>query len=151
MLGPTAVILDREERMSMSHGLEVRLPFCDHRLIEYVWNVPWSMKRHGGLKGLLKAAVKDLVPRDTLMRQKSAYPQFQDPNYDRALLRSARRIVNDSASLRWMFDTSRINALLDKLDTDKLRLSLPGGASNAQLLIQLVELESWIGEYQVAI
>jgi asparagine synthase (glutamine-hydrolysing) len=151
MLGPMAVVLDREERMSMSHGFDVRLPFCDHRLIEYVWNVPWSMKCHGGLKGLLKAAVKDFVPQRTLMRQKSAYPQIQDPNYDRALISSARQIVNDASSLRWMFDTSRINALLDRLETAESRLSLPGGASNAQLLIQLVELESWLGEYRVAI
>jgi asparagine synthase (glutamine-hydrolysing)/putative beta-lactam synthetase len=151
MLGPMAVVLDREERMSMSHGFDVRLPFCDHRLIEYVWNVPWSMKRHEGLKGLLKAAVKDVVPQRTLMRQKSAYPHLQDPNYDQALISSARRIVNDSSSLRWMFDTSRINSLLDSLATDESRLSLPGGTSNAQLLIPLVELEGWLDEYHVAI
>jgi asparagine synthase (glutamine-hydrolysing)/putative beta-lactam synthetase len=109
------------------------------------------MKRHEGLKGLLKAAVKDVVPQRTLMRQKSAYPHLQDPNYDQALISSARRIVNDSSSLRCMFDTSRINSLLDSLATDESRLSLPGGTSNAQLLIPLVELEGWLDEYHVAI
>jgi len=63
MSGPLAVILDRQERMSMASGLEVRFPFCDHRLVQYLWNVPWSMKSRGGTKRLLKDAMADLLPR----------------------------------------------------------------------------------------
>jgi asparagine synthase (glutamine-hydrolysing) len=48
-------LLDRKDRLSMACGLEVRVPFTDHRLVEYVWNVPWSMKEAGGIeKGLLR-------------------------------------------------------------------------------------------------
>jgi asparagine synthetase B (glutamine-hydrolysing) len=68
MSGPLSVILDRKDRMSMSQGLQVRLPFCDHRLVQYLWNVPWSSKSAGGVKGLLKAAVADLLPVSTLTR-----------------------------------------------------------------------------------
>ena len=32
----------------MYSGLEVRVPFCDHQLVEYVWNIPWSMKSRAG-------------------------------------------------------------------------------------------------------
>jgi asparagine synthetase B (glutamine-hydrolysing) len=64
----------------MAHGLEVRVPFCDHRLMEYVYNVPWAMKSFDGReKSLLRAAVADLPPAAVLDRRKSLYPGTQDP------------------------------------------------------------------------
>jgi asparagine synthase (glutamine-hydrolysing) len=150
MSGPLAVILDRKERMSMSLGLEVRIPFCDHRLIEYMWNVPWSMKSSGGVKGLLKASMADVLPPSTVSRKKSAYPHVQNPQYDQALIREATWIVNDKASpIAWMFDTSRLNRLIQQISANELRSELPGGASGAHLLIHLVEMRSWIDDYQV--
>ncbi|GGL87945.1 asparagine synthase (glutamine-hydrolyzing) [Micromonospora sp. WMMA1923] len=152
MAGPLAVILDRKERMSMAHGLEVRVPFCDHRLVEYLWNVPWSMKSAGGVKGLLKAAMADLLPPGTVNRRKSAYPHVQSPRYDEALIREATWIVNDPASsLRAMFDTARLNGLIRQITAGRMDSELPGGASPAHLLIQLVELRAWIEENKVAL
>jgi asparagine synthase (glutamine-hydrolysing) len=150
--GPLAVILDRKDRMSMAHGLEVRIPFCDHRLIQYVWNVPWSMKTAGGVKGLLKAAMADVLPPGTSARRKSAYPHVQSPQYDRALVRAAARAVNDRASpIAWMFDTPRLNGLIRQIGAGRLRSELPGGVSGAHLLIQLVELRDWIDDYEVSL
>jgi asparagine synthase (glutamine-hydrolysing)/putative beta-lactam synthetase len=152
MSGPLAVILDRKERMSMASGLEVRLPFCDHRLVQYVWNVPWPMKSRGGLKGLLKAAMADSLPPATLGRAKSAYPHVQDPGHEQALLAEARGVVNDSASpLAGIFDTPRLNSLMDEVCAGTLRAALPGGASGAQLFVQLVEAHHWVGDYQVSL
>ena len=37
-------LLDRKDRMSMAVGFEVRVPFCDYRLVEYLWNVPFNIK-----------------------------------------------------------------------------------------------------------
>jgi asparagine synthase (glutamine-hydrolysing) len=77
-------LLDRKDRLSMASGLEVRVPFCDHRLVEYVWNVPWSMKEAGGIeKGLLRTAAEGLLPADLLRRRKSIYPGAADPAYER--------------------------------------------------------------------
>jgi asparagine synthase (glutamine-hydrolysing) len=150
MQGPLAMLLEREDRMSMCHGLEVRLPFCEYRLVEYVWNVPWSMKSHTGLKGLLKHAVRDFVPSSTLNRQKSAYPNVQDPEHDLQLIAAARSAVNDpESSIAWMFDTKSFNALLDRIGSSNLA-SLPGGVRAPQLLVQLVELRDWIDDYEVA-
>ncbi|MEK8146026.1 asparagine synthase C-terminal domain-containing protein [Streptomyces sp. M10(2022)] len=74
--GPLLYLLDRKDRMSMAVGLEVRVPFCDHQLLEYVWNVPWKMKvADGREKSLLRAAVADLLPQGVLQRRKSAYPR----------------------------------------------------------------------------
>lgn len=152
MSGPLAVILDRKERMSMSQGLEVRLPFCDHRLVQYVWNVPWSMKSFGGLKGLLKAAMADVVPLGTIARKKSAYPHLQNPDYDQAFLREVTRIVNDGSSpLAEMFDAGRLNDLIKQVSVNPRRSSLPGGASGIQLFVQLVEIHDWIDDYQVSL
>nr|SBO99907.1 Asparagine synthetase [glutamine-hydrolyzing] [Nonomuraea gerenzanensis] len=152
MAGPLAVVLDRKERMSAAQGLHVRLPFCDHRLVQYVWNVPWSMKCGGGLKSLLKDAMAGLLPPSTLNRRKSAYPHVQNPAHDQALVREARWIANASESpLRPMFDAPRLNGLLDRIGAGELRAQLPGGSSGAQLLVNLVELNAWVREYRVSI
>ncbi|MGW2744056.1 asparagine synthase (glutamine-hydrolyzing) [Streptomyces sp. NPDC001450] len=79
-------LLDRKDRMSMAVGLEVRVPFCDHRLVEYVYNTPWSLKSFDGReKSLLREAAADLLPRSVYERVKSPYPSTQDPRYARAL------------------------------------------------------------------
>src|SRR5207249_700314 len=86
------VLLDRKDRMSMAVGLEVRVPYCDHRLVEYLWNVPWPMKCPGGVpKGLLREAVRDLLPPELVQRRKSMYPATPDPIYDATVRRLARR------------------------------------------------------------
>ncbi|OKJ70009.1 asparagine synthase (glutamine-hydrolyzing) [Streptomyces sp. CB02460] len=150
--GPLSVILDRKERMSMAHGLDVRVPFCDHRLLQYVWNVPWELKSRGGVKGLLKAAMADVLPPATVHRKKSAYPHVQNPDYDRTLVREATWIVNDDASpLKDLFDTGRTNGLIEQISAGAVHGELPGGSNQAALLIQLVELRRWMEEYQVSL
>lgn len=75
-------LLDRKDRMSMYHGLEVRVPFCDHRIAEYLYGVPWSFKDYRGReKGLLRESVKDLLPEQVLYRKKSPYPKTHHPEY----------------------------------------------------------------------
>ncbi|MEU5427065.1 asparagine synthase (glutamine-hydrolyzing) [Streptomyces olivoreticuli] len=150
--GPLSVILDRKERMSMAHGLDVRVPFCDHRLVEYVWNVPWALKSQGGVKGLLKAAMADVLPPSTAGRKKSAYPHVQNPVYDQALIREAAWIVGDKESpLSGMFDGEGLNGLIEQIRANAVRGELPGGSNQAALLIQLVEMRNWMDEYQVSL
>ena len=75
-------LLDRKDRMSMYHGLEVRVPFCDYRIAEYLYGVPWEFKDYNGQeKGLLRYAMADLLPKDILYRKKSPYPKTFDPHY----------------------------------------------------------------------
>jgi asparagine synthase (glutamine-hydrolysing)/putative beta-lactam synthetase len=154
--GPLAVILDRKDRMSMAHGLEVRIPFCDHRLVEYVWNVPWSMKASGGVKGLLKAATADLLPAGTLRRQKSAYPHVQDPDHDRWLVREVIRLAEDHCSpVAYLFDADGVRRLVANLGAVRpgaaAGRSFPGGASPVYMLVHLVEVNQWIKDYRVSI
>lgn len=112
LLGPLAYLLNRKDRMSMAVGLEVRVPFCDHRLLEYVWNVPWSMKiADGNWKSLLRLAAGDLVPRETLDRPKSGYPGTHDPKYDQAVLDTVSSMLTDrTAPLHDVLDAERLQA-----------------------------------------
>lgn len=65
-------LLDRKDRMTMGASLEVRVPFCDHRIVEYMWNVPWEMKfADEREKGLLRRALAGVLPDDVLYRKKS--------------------------------------------------------------------------------
>jgi asparagine synthase (glutamine-hydrolysing) len=76
-------LLDRKDRMSMAVGLEVRVPFCDHRLVEYVFNIPWRLKSFGGReKSILRTATRELLPDSIVERPKSPYPSTQDPAYE---------------------------------------------------------------------
>jgi len=76
-------LLDRKDRMSMYHSLEVRVPFCDYRIAEYLYGVPWEFKDYQGReKGLLRHAVAGLLPEAVLYRKKSPYPKTFDPKYE---------------------------------------------------------------------
>lgn len=78
-------LLDRKDRLSMALGLEVRVPFCYHRIVEYVYNAPWALKTYDGReKSLLRGAVKDMLPASVTWRPKSAYPSTQAPQHDPA-------------------------------------------------------------------
>ena len=75
-------LLDRMDRTSMYNGLEARVPFADHRIVEYVFNIPWDMKcTDGVVKGLLRHAGKEYLPKDILWRKKSPYPKTYDPAF----------------------------------------------------------------------
>ena len=87
-------MLDRNDRLSMAYGLEVRVPFTDHRLVEYVWNAPWAMKEADGFeKGLLRTAAHGLLPADLLRRRKSTYPGAAGQAYERAVDAQLRRLL----------------------------------------------------------
>jgi asparagine synthase (glutamine-hydrolysing) len=89
-------LLDRKDRMSMAVGLEVRVPFCDHRLVEYVFNVPWRVKTFDGrAKSLLRAAVAHLLPQSILGRDKCPYPATQDPDYEKRVRQDVAALVTD--------------------------------------------------------
>ncbi|MYW69991.1 asparagine synthase (glutamine-hydrolyzing) [Streptomyces sp. SID8379] len=89
------VLLDRKDRASMAVGLEVRVPFCDHRLVEYVYNTPWALKSFDGReKSLLREATADVLPKSVYDRVKSPYPSTQDPKYAVALQDHAKDLLS---------------------------------------------------------
>jgi asparagine synthase (glutamine-hydrolysing) len=141
------ILLDRKDRMSMAVGLEVRVPFCDHRLVEYVFNTPWSMKTFDGReKSLLRAAVSDVLPRSVLERLKSPYPSTQDPAYEKALRDDAARLLGSGHIAAEPFvDIDKIRAILDQpqgtVSRHEVRAALEG----------LLQFNAWLERYQVRI
>ena len=92
-------LLDRKDRMSMYHGLEVRVPFCDHRIAEYMYGVPWEFKEHRGIeKGLLRTAMDGVLPEKILWRKKSPYPKTHDPNYLQLVLERFQCLLKDDCA-----------------------------------------------------
>ena len=90
-------LLDRMDRTSMYSGLEARVPFADHRIVEYIWNVPWSMKcPDGQVKGLLRAAGEEFLPEEVLYRKKSPYPKTYDPVYEQILTEQMQEVLHDA-------------------------------------------------------
>ena len=89
-------LLDRKDRMSMYSGLEVRVPFCDWRIAEYLYAVPWAYKDHQGReKGLLRYAMAGLLPPDILLRKKSPYPKTWDPRYMELVSARLRKLLEE--------------------------------------------------------
>jgi asparagine synthase (glutamine-hydrolysing) len=135
-------LLDRKDRMSMAVGLEVRVPFCDHRLVEYVYNAPWAMKTYDGReKSLLRGAVRDVLPRSVIERVKSPYPSTQDPHYVAALQRQARAVlvysddgVLDLVDRAWLERATRPTAVVSTTDRQGLEWTL--------------NLEAWLDIYR---
>ncbi|MET7640958.1 asparagine synthase (glutamine-hydrolyzing) [Streptomyces sp. NPDC005438] len=102
-------LLDRKDRMSMAVGLEVRVPFCDHRLVQYVFNTPWSLKTFDGReKSILRAATRDLLPASVADRKKSGYPGSFDPAYLSAVQGQVRDLLSDGHTVLELCDTGRL-------------------------------------------
>ncbi|MCX4759406.1 asparagine synthase (glutamine-hydrolyzing) [Streptomyces sp. NBC_01275] len=103
------LLLDRKDRMSMAVGLEVRVPFCDHRLVEYVFNTPWSMKTFDGReKSLLRAAVRDVLPTSVVERVKALYPHTQELRYVGELQRQVGELLSDGSQAVDFFDRAAL-------------------------------------------
>lgn len=146
-------LLDRKDRMSMATGLEVRVPFCDHRIVEYVWNVPWSMKNFNGReKGLLRLALAGVLPEDVLERRKSPYPKTHNPAYLAAVKELVSDIINDTTSpLLQLVDASTLRSMVG---TDGDIFSRPWFGqlmTGPQLFAYLYQVNTWLQEYKVSI
>lgn len=144
-------LLDRKDRMSMATSLEVRVPFCDHRLVEYVYNIPWSMKTWGGHpKGILRLALRGLLPDDVLFRPKNPYPSTPNPLYLESMRQKALEISEDSRSALFHFLDRRAVQTLAREQHDPM--SLPWFSQLmglAQYFSYVVQLDDWLRTYRI--
>ena len=148
-----ATLLDRKDRMSMATGLEVRVPFCDHRLVEYVWNIPWTMKNYEKReKGILRRALSGILPNDVLERRKSPYPKTHNPAYLAAVRTKLLQILDDNNSpLLTLIDTSAVRKLT-QLEGDAFDRPWFGQLmTGPQLFAYLIQVNTWLKEYKINI
>ncbi len=146
-------LLTRKDRMSMAHGLEVRVPFCDHRIVEYAYNIPWAMKAYSGReKGLVRAAMEGILPDDVLWRKKSPYPKTHNPNY--------MKLLSDKLTALLRSGNERITEIADG---DKLMKMLESGGATfnknwygqlmtvPQTYAYFLQIDKWMKHYNVMI
>ncbi|MBM7540149.1 asparagine synthase (glutamine-hydrolyzing) [Amphibacillus cookii] len=148
-----STLLERKDRMSMAVGFEARVPFSDHHLVEYVWNIPWALKNVGNQeKGILRQALKDLLPEPILARKKSPYPKTYHPYFTEAMVKWIQDLLVDSESrLFEVFERSQIEQLVlskgQSIDEPWFGQLMKG----PQLLAYLGQFDYWLRHYQVQI
>ena len=140
-------LLDRKDRMSMFCGLEVRVPFCDYRIAEYLYGVPWAYKDLAGReKGLLRKAVEDLLPRQIVERKKSPYPKTFDPRYEHLMEARLRELLARDTPLWHMVRRERLEALLERKTPWPWYGQL---MRRPQTMAYFLQLDFWLKENQV--
>jgi len=146
-------LLDRKDRMSMGASLEVRVPFADHRLVEYVWNIPWEMKMYGNReKGILRRALEGILPDEVLYRKKSPYPKTHHPHYTKLVKKWLQEILTDKTSILYeFFDMSKLQKIVET-EGNMFRVPWFGQLmTGPQLLAYLGQVHVWFKHYGISI
>lgn len=146
-------LLDRKDRMSMGASLEVRVPFADHRLVEYVWNIPWDMKMVGNReKGILRKALEGMLPQEVLYRKKSPYPKTHNPVYTDKVQSWLKEILTDrNSALHHFFEKEKLNNIVESKGQS---FDIPWFGqlmSGPQLLAHLGQIHVWFKDYDIQI
>jgi len=144
-------LLERKDRMSMGASLEVRVPFADHRLVEYAWNIPWEMKNVDGMeKGLLRKAMSHLLPQEVLYRKKNPYPKTYHPVYTAGVQKWLTEILNDKNSiLHELFERQKLVELIES-GGSSFKVPWYGQLmAGPQLLAYLGQIDTWFKHYNI--
>lgn len=142
-------LLDRTDRMAMYNGFEVRVPFCDYRIVEYMWNVPWELKAYKGReKGLLRYCMEDFLPEEIVYRKKSPYPKTHNPSYLKIVKEKLSKIMeNPEAPINNLLNREYI---LNILETDGKAFTRPWFGqlmTGPQLMAYLIQVNIWLERY----
>ena len=145
-----ATLLDRKDRMSMYSGLEVRVPFCDHRIVEYAYNMPWAFKALDGReKGIVRRAFAHELPEEIVRRKKSPYPKTFHPAYTRLCADYVRRIFADSGSAAsQLFDHRAVETLMEQPES----LAEPWYGQlmrTPQIFAYIIQIDRWFKRFKV--
>ena len=145
-------LLDRMDRTSMYSGLEARVPFADIRIINYMYNVPWSMKcRNHVEKSLLREAAEGLLPNEVLYRKKSPYPKTYDPAYEKKLADALTEIIEDASSpVLQLVDKKKVYDFIHQ-KKDYGRPWYGQLMAGPQMLAYLLQINYWMKKYRLSI
>lgn len=145
-------LLDRKDRMTMYNGLEVRVPFCDHRLVEYAYNMPWEMKSLDGReKGIVREAMRGLLPEEVLWRKKSPYPKTHNPIYMKIVTDKVDNILKDKDSI--------VAQMINKQSIEDIKNN-PYGLKSPwygqlmaapQIFAYIIQMDYWFKKYEITI
>ena len=143
-------LLDRKDRMSMYHGLEVRVPFCDYRIAEYMYGVPWEFKDYRGQeKGLLRYAMADYLPEEVLYRKKSPYPKTYDPRYLQIVSHKLKELLRQKDAP--IFQLVSKQALNDLLEAEYVWPWYGQLMKVPQTIAYMLQINYWLNHYNVSV
>lgn len=144
-------LLERKDRCSMYNGLEVRVPFCDYRLVEYSYNLPWELKAYEGReKGIVRKAFEDILPKEIAWRKKSPYPKTHNPVYMKICAEKVLEILKKKNALTELLSVSGIESIIQ--NPDKISSPWYGQLMKApQILAYIIELDYWFEKYNINI
>lgn len=148
-----STLLERKDRMSMGASLEVRVPFADHRIVEYAWNIPWEMKMlNGQEKGILRKALEGVLPNEILYRKKSPYPKTHHQTYMKLVKTKLNDILDNKTSpLLELVSKQRVK---DIIDSDGSSFKVPWFGqlmTGPQLIAHLSQINMWLVNYNINI
>lgn len=146
-------LIDRSDRMCAYNGLGIKVPFCDYRIVEYMWNVPWEMKVYENReKGLLRYAFRDLLPQEIIERKKSPYPKTFNPSYLEKVKEELMKIIkNDSSKLIRIFDKEYILKVIQN-DGNNFKNPWFGQLMRGpQFMAYLIQVNIWLEKYNIEI
>ncbi len=143
-------LLDRKDRMSMYNALEVRVPFCDYRIAEYLYSVPWEYKDYRSHeKGLLREAMRDILPDEVLWRKKSPYPKTHNPEYLKLVSNMLSDIINNTSSK--IFEFIKKEELQKLLNTERNEPWYGQLMTTPQTIAYFVQINYWLEKYKISI
>ena len=143
-------LLDRKDRMSMYHGLEVRVPFCDYRIAEYLYGVPWEYKDYRGQeKGLLRYAMSGVLPHEVLWRKKSPYPKTYDPRYLELVSAQLKMLLDDPDAP--IFQIVRRDALRELLTAEYAWPWYGQLMKVPQTIAYMLQVNFWLSYYKISV
>jgi asparagine synthase (glutamine-hydrolysing) len=145
-------VLERCDRMASAAGLIMLLPFCDYKLMQYVYNIPGEINSVDDIeRGILRRAMKGYIPNEILYRTKNPYPKAYTPSFTFAVKDILTGILNEPGSpLYALMDMGQLTILLDNPDINR---SPSNGfmMGNTQLMAHLIQIDMWFKEYNVSI
>lgn len=148
-----ASLLERKDRMSMGASLEVRVPFADHRLVDYVWNISWEMKMlNGREKGILRKALEGILPNEVLYRKKSPYPKTHHPEYLKLVKNMLHNILGNKTSP--ILEFIPVHKLQEIINSDGASFKTPWFGqlmTGPQLMAHIIQINMWLDQYNVNI
>jgi asparagine synthase (glutamine-hydrolysing) len=122
--------------MTMAASLELRVPFLDHKIVEWAWRVPPSLKIAGGAgKVLLRRAFAEALPSPILAREKEGFTVGGGEHFSANVGRHARVMLADEQALHGWLDDREVGRLV--------RRHLDGREDLTEPLFALIVLAWW--------
>ena len=136
----------------MHSGLEARVPFADHRIVDYVFNIPWEMKAKDGIpKNLLRQASVRFLPDEVLNRPKNPYPKTYHPKYEEILVKRLKEVINDTSSpLRSYLNLPVVNKFLDS-PKEYGKPWYGQLMAGPQMVAYLLQIDYWMKKYSLSL